>query len=53
MLFSDGYGHLPLEFSVMSHAGDRFGRTTNWIERIIVESNDFEKEYLSGNFLKY
>jgi hypothetical protein len=29
MLFSDGYGHLPLEFSVMSHAGDRFGRTTN------------------------
>jgi hypothetical protein len=29
MLFSDGHGHLPLEFCVMAHAGDKFGRYTN------------------------
>lgn len=52
MLFSDGDGHLPLEFSLMAHAGDRYGRSTNWIERVIVESNELEKEFLSGNFLK-
>ena len=29
MLFSDGKGNLPLEFTVVVHAGDKFGRSTN------------------------